>query len=160
MLPTKFSATYQSIWIDHGVKPKRHQYAYVLLPGMDATATKKYADDPAVRIIKNDVDAQAVTHSALGITAVNFWKPGTVGGITVNAVCSVIVHRTSSRLMIAVSDPTQSRTRTLHTTLPIKITQTISAEKGIKVSRRARSVKLSIEVAHSAGKTFCAILAL
>ena len=47
---------------------------------------------PAVSIVQNDVDAQSVTHGALGIRAVNFWSVGkTVNGIASDAVASVLV---------------------------------------------------------------------
>ncbi len=159
--PKKLSASYQTIWIDHGVKPKRGNYAYVLLPGRDAAATKKYAAEPAVRIVENTAEAQAVAHSELGITAVSFWKPGrTVDGIAANAVCSVIVRRVGGRLLIAVSDPTQTSGSAIRLTIDARIARTLSADRGIKIKRRATSVQLAVDVVGSAGRTFRAAFAL
>jgi hyaluronate lyase len=154
--PTMLSACYQMISINHGAKPSGARYAYVLLPGMDAEATKSYAANPAVHIIENSAAAQAVSHPALGITAVNFWKPGkSVAGITADAVCSVIVRRTRSRLRISVSDPTQAHTGTIHVTIQTPVLKTVFASRGIrKIERHRSSVKLSIHAAKSAGKPF------
>ena len=113
------SATYQTLWIDHGAKPKRASYAYVLLPGRDAAETKAYVAKPAVRVVENNAKAQAVVHPALGITAVNIWKAGAQeAGITADAACSVMIRRFTDRILISVSEPTQVSTRPIRISRP------------------------------------------
>ncbi len=157
---TNLSATYQSIWIDHGARPRHARYAYVLLPGRDAAGTEAYAARPAVRVLVNSAEAQAVMHKALGITAVNFWAPGTtVAGITADAVCAVMVRRVADSAVIAVSDPTQAMTRPIRITIDMAVGETLAADSGITVVKRAPMLTLSIRTAGSAGRPFHAAFA-
>lgn len=157
---TPVSATYQTIWIDHGVRPRRARYAYVLLPGKDAAGTEAYAARPAVRVLVNSANAQAVMHQALGITAVSFWTPGTTAaGITADAVCAVMLRRESDCVSIAVSDPTQARTRPIHITIDMAVGETLAADRGVTVVKRAPRLTLSIHTAGSAGRPFYASFA-
>lgn len=152
--PEKLSATYQTIWIDHGVKPTRASYGYVLLPGMDAVATAAYAARPAMRVLENSAKVQAVEHASLGITAVNFWAPGeSAAGISANSLCSVIVRRAAGRILIAVSDPTQTRTRPIRVTIRMAAGRTLKTDSRVSVlSRGPSSVTLAFRAKDAAGK--------
>jgi hyaluronate lyase len=155
----KLSATYQALWIDHGVKPRQASYEYVLLPGRDAAGTAAYAANPTVRILANTPDVQAVQHRTPGITAISFWKPGaTAAGITASAICSVMVRRHKGRVLIAVSDPTQLNTRPIRLTFDIAVGKTVSTDARIKVLRR-KPLTLSIHASGAAGKTLHAVFA-
>jgi hyaluronate lyase len=150
----KLSATYQTMWIDHGVKPKRSDYGYVLLPGTDAGRTAAHAAKPAVRVLENSAKAQAVEHEALGITAVSLWEPGaSVAGISANAVCSVIVRRANGVVSIAVSDPTQQALRPIRLTIDTAAGKTIEADDRIRVIRRRQPLTLAVRVKDAAGKS-------
>ena len=154
------TATYQTIQIDHGVMPRHARYAYVLLPGRDAADTEAYALRPAVRVLANSARGQAILHKALGITAANIWVPGaTVAGITADAPCAVIVRRVSDRLLIAVSDPTQVRARTIHLTIDGPVGKPLALDRGITVTRRSPRAAFSIRTTGSAGRPFHASFA-
>ena len=149
----KLAATYQLLWIDHGVKPRHGSYEYVLLLGKDAKATAAYAARPTVRILQNNADAQAVEHRTPGITAINFWKAGaTVAGITASAICSLMVRRTAGRVHIAVAEPTQLNSRPIHLTFDFAAGKTLSSDPRIKVLRR-KPLTLAIHAGGAAGKT-------
>ena len=153
----KLAATYQTLWIDHGIKPSQGSYEYVLLPGQDAERTAAYVANPAVRVLANNARVQAVEHAALGITAVSFWKPGVkAGGITANAVCSVIVRQFDGRISVAVSDPTQEATRPIRVTIDVVAGAPIDVDDRIKVIKR-KKLTLSIRAKGSAGKPLRAI---
>ena len=157
--PAKLSATYQTMWIDHGAKPRGSSYGYVLLPGKDAAATAAYAANPVVRVVENSTKAQVVEHLTLGITAINFWKPGaSVAGVTADAICSVMVRRVRGRISIAVSDPTQLNTRAIHVTFDLAVGKTLSSDNRIKILKRT-PLTLSIRAGGAAGRTLRAVFA-
>ncbi|WP_066374807.1 polysaccharide lyase 8 family protein [Herbidospora mongoliensis] len=75
---------YTTLWLDHGTDPTDASYSYLLLPNADVATTKQ----ARATVVANTPDHQAVT--AGGLTAVNFWRPGTVAGITVSEPAAVL----------------------------------------------------------------------
>jgi uncharacterized protein (TIGR03437 family) len=152
---TTLSAQYETLWFDHGTTPAAAAYSYILLPGKSAAETAAYAAAPAVQIVQNDADAQAVTHKALGIRAVNFWTPGkTVAGITSDATASVLAHQANGLLTVAVSDPTQANGGTIHVAFDTAAIAVVSQDSGVTVDQTTPALKLSISVKNGAGKPF------
>ena len=152
---TALSAVYQTLWFDHGATPAAAAYSYILLPGKSAAETAAYAAAPAVQIVQNDADAQAVLHAALGIRAVNLWTPGkTVAGITSDAIASVLVHQANGLLTVAVADPTQANSGTIHVTLDSAVSAVVSQDSGVTVDQTTPVLKISLSVKNSAGKPF------
>ncbi|MFD8320787.1 polysaccharide lyase family 8 super-sandwich domain-containing protein [Kitasatospora purpeofusca] len=98
---------YLTLWVDHGTNPSGAGYAYLLLPGASAAATAARATSPGITVIANTSSVQAVTDTATGVTAANFWAAGTAGPITVSAPCSVLVRESGGKLTVAVADPTR-----------------------------------------------------
>ncbi|GGZ48244.1 lyase [Streptomyces inusitatus] len=103
---------YQTLWLDHGTDPVNASYAYLLMPGASPRAVAARAagrSGPAV--LANSAARQAVHVPRLGLTAVNFWQPGTVGALTSGAPASVLVRRSrpdSRTATLHLSDPTRS----------------------------------------------------
>ncbi|MFE2098718.1 polysaccharide lyase 8 family protein [Streptomyces sp. NPDC059468] len=97
---------WQTLWLDHGTDPADATYAYVLLPGAsrDEVAARA-ADRHWLCVLANDARRQAVAVPALGLTAVNLWEAGTVGGLTVSAGASVLVRRRGGTATLCVSEP-------------------------------------------------------
>ncbi|WP_461671179.1 polysaccharide lyase family 8 super-sandwich domain-containing protein, partial [Mycobacterium tuberculosis] len=50
------SNSFLSLWFDHGTSPEHADYAYVLLPGLTASETGKYAADPGIVVAANTED--------------------------------------------------------------------------------------------------------
>ncbi|CAM3412378.1 polysaccharide lyase family 8 super-sandwich domain-containing protein [Occultella aeris] len=99
---------YLTLWFDHGTDPVDQTYAYLLVPGASIERTAELATNTGeVQILANDANRQAVRVPRLGITAVNFWVPGTIAGITVEQPCSVMIRERGGELSAAISDPTQ-----------------------------------------------------
>jgi hyaluronate lyase len=158
---TAVTGRYQTLWFDHGVLPAGATYSYVLLPGKNADDTAAYASAPAVQIAENDAVVQAVTHAGLGIQAANFWaasaKPA--AGITSDAIASVLVHQAGGLINIAVADPTQANTGTIHIEVATAASAVMAQDDGVTVDQMSPTVKLSVNVRNARGKTFRVSLA-
>lgn len=83
--PTPITRRYLSLWVDHGANPENSRYSYLLVPGASADRTAQLADDPGIEILADTKELHAVRQLPAGITAANFWSPGTVAGITVES---------------------------------------------------------------------------
>ncbi len=98
----------QTLWYPHGTDPDDAAYAYLLMPGAAArTVAARAADTGWLTVLANTRDQQAVRIPSLGLTAANFWTPGTTGPLTVTAPASVLVRR-------------QGRTLSLHLAAPLR----------------------------------------
>ncbi|MEU2435982.1 polysaccharide lyase 8 family protein [Streptomyces rubradiris] len=104
--------TYQTLYVDHGTDPTDAAYAYVLLPGATAEATRaRAADSGWVDVLVNSHRQQGVSVPSAGFTGVNFWFGGTAGALTASDPCCVVVHeRADGTAVIVVSDPMRMRT--------------------------------------------------
>jgi hypothetical protein len=107
--PTPITRRYLTLWFDHGANPNGGSYAYALLPGASAERTAALAAKPGFEIVANSPNVHAVRAPGLGLTAVNFWRAGTIAGITVDRPCSVVVREDAAGLAVAVADPLQQQ---------------------------------------------------
>ncbi|WP_430378214.1 polysaccharide lyase 8 family protein [Streptomyces sp. B1-3] len=97
---------WQTLWLDHGTDPVDATYAYVLLPGAARrTVAARAADRHWLSVLANDGTCQAVHADRLGLTAANFWQPGTAGPLTASAPASVLVRRTGRTATLCVAEP-------------------------------------------------------
>ena len=105
---TSLTRRYLTLWFDHGTDPTAAAYSYILLPGATSTVTAARAASPTVSVLANTSSSQAVTDTATGVTAANFFSAGTAGPITVSAPCSVLVRESGGTLAVSVADPTRA----------------------------------------------------
>lgn len=49
-------------YLEHDPSSSKGSYAYCLLPGMDAGQTKEFAENPGVKVIRNDAACQAISY--------------------------------------------------------------------------------------------------
>ena len=108
--------------INHGRQPQNAGYAYIVAPGMDATAMASYAANPAVEILSNTASVQAVRHAALGITQAVFYEAGQLAHnnrrpVSVDTPCVLMARTGDGKLHLSIADPTQKR-ETVKLTLP------------------------------------------
>ncbi|WP_344404894.1 polysaccharide lyase 8 family protein [Streptomyces longisporus] len=97
---------WQTLWLDHGTDPADAGYVYLLMPGASRRAVaSRAADRHWLSILANDSARQAVDIPSLGLTAANFWAPGTAGPLTVSAAASVLVRRHRRTATLCVSEP-------------------------------------------------------
>ncbi len=148
---TVLSAPYETIWFSHGIAPTAGSYSYVLLPGKTKDQTAAYAANPAVTVIQNDANAQAVSHAGLGLRAANFWAAATSNGIKSDSIASVLMHEGQGLISVAVADPTQTNTGTIHLELNISAVSLVSADPGVTVDQLSPTLRLSFAVKGTAG---------
>lgn len=97
---------WQTLWLDHGTDPADASYAYALLPGASRrTVARRAADRRWLSILANDATRQAVAVPSLGLTAANFWQPGTAGPLAASAGASVLTVRRGRTATLCVSEP-------------------------------------------------------
>lgn len=151
----RFTRNYLTLWFDHGLNPVNASYAYVLLPNQTAAQVANYAASPDVVVLANSSLVQGVKESTLGITAVNFWSPGTLAGITVDKKASVIFRDDGNFLEVGLSDPTQTNAGVINLELTNSTAASVVfADAGVTVVQTAPTIKLTINVAGAGGQTF------
>ncbi|MBQ1096540.1 polysaccharide lyase 8 family protein [Streptomyces sp. b94] len=97
---------WQTLWLDHGTDPADADYFYVLMPGASRRdVARRAADRRRLTVLANDDRCQAVAVPPLGLTAANFWQPGTAGPLTATAGASVLVRRRGLTATLCVSEP-------------------------------------------------------
>ncbi len=146
---------YLTLWFDHGANPSNATYAYALLPGRTAAQTAAYAGAPAIAVVENSPNVQAVRETTLGLTAANFWNDGrqTAGGITVDRKACVLVREADSFVDFALSDPTQANTGSIAVELATSARTIVSADPAVTVTQLEPSIRLSVNVAGARGRT-------
>ncbi len=166
---TSYTRNYLTLWLDHGITPTNQTYGYVLLPGKSSSQVSSYAAAPHVSILKNTSEVQAVKENTLNLIAANFWQDAVatvdVGTnypafITCNKRASMMVDENSEDIEIAVADPTQQNTGTIEIEVNKQAYSTISKNARITVLQLSPTIKLSVNVNASGGKTYRAKFSL
>lgn len=70
------SADAFTLYFDHGRQPEDAGYEYIVLPAKQPEQVEAYADDPAVEVLRNDAQVQAVRHADLERTSAVFYEAG------------------------------------------------------------------------------------
>ncbi|MFC1438935.1 polysaccharide lyase family 8 super-sandwich domain-containing protein [Streptacidiphilus sp. N1-10] len=157
-MTTEVTRRYLTLWFDHGTDPTAGSYSYLLMPGATAAATAARAAAPTVSVLVNSATAQAVTDTASGVTAANFFAAGTAGPITVNAPCSVLMVEQSGTLTVTVADPSRLAS-TVQVTVARSGYTSATAGTGISVlSSSGGAITLLAEVGGSHGASRTATL--
>lgn len=146
--------TFSTLWIDHGTSPSNARYAYILLPGRSAERAQEYAANVPVKILQQDGVVHAVAEPAAGVTAINFWAPGKIAGVTASGPCAVIVRQEEKQISIAISDPTQLAQR-VELTLDLPAGRSLAMDEGMRVES-TQPLRISVDLSKSDGKTFTA----
>ncbi len=148
--------TFFTMWKNHGTKPTKDTYEYVLLPNLSKEDTAKYAESSQIEVVKNSEDVQAVKENNKGgIFAANFWndKEVKVEGLKVNKKSSVIMQKENGILNVSVSDPTMKNTGIITVEIDEKAENVISNDKNVEVIKNGNSIILKVNVNKSAGQS-------
>ncbi len=148
---TALTRRYVTLWMNHGTDPTDASYRYILMPGASAAQTAARAASPTVSVLANTKLVQAISDTATGVTAANFYAAGTAGPITVSAPCSVLMRESGGTLKVAVSDPTRAAT-TVTVTIARNGYTTATSDPEISVTGLA-PVKLQVEVGGEQGSS-------
>ncbi|MEO3848899.1 polysaccharide lyase family 8 super-sandwich domain-containing protein [Streptomyces sp. B8F3] len=101
-----------TLYFDHGRAPQRAEYAYIVLPGASPATVRSYAAGPAVRILRNDEQVQAVLHPRLRLTMATFHAAGSLDlgsrrTLRVDQPAVVILKESGSSAVTSVANPDQ-----------------------------------------------------
>lgn len=112
---------YQSIAINHGVRPENAGYAYAVVPNKTASEMAAFAENPGFIVVENNEKVQAVWDEDSQVLGVNVWvaeevvldlpflQTGVqVPQLRIQGPASFTIRRVDNALRIAVSDPTQT----------------------------------------------------
>ncbi len=149
---TPIQKDYFTMWFDHGRNPSGATYAYVLLPGANLGRTKDYASEPGVNILSNTPALQAVHHAAEGLTGANFWAPGALENLSVDAPASVLLRETEKELTVGLSDPTQLHAGTITLETGRTVSAVLSENPKVEVLSLA-PLRLRFSVSETLGQT-------
>lgn len=135
---------WQTLWLDHGTDPTDATYVYVLMPGAPHRAVAaRAADRRWLSILTNDRTCQAVHLSALGLTAANFWEPGTAGPLTASAGASVLVRRRGRTATLCVSEPPRTG-EPLEIVWEHPVRGVVRADDTVEVTATGRRLRLRV----------------
>ncbi|NUJ99720.1 polysaccharide lyase 8 family protein [Streptomyces lunaelactis] len=148
---------YQTLWLDHGTDPADASYAYLLMPGASRrTLAARARDERRLEILANTEACQAVAVRSLGLTAANFWQPGTVGPLTATAPTSALVRSNRRTASLHISEPPR-------TGAPLEITwhhpvrEVTSKDASIEVLATGRSLRLRITGSAAGATQHCEV---
>lgn len=105
-------------WIDHGIKPQRAAYEYVVIPATDAASLDLYAKHSPIVILSNTEEVQGAYHRDLNRAQMVFYQPGKVKVtdevmLSTESPCMVMLKMNGKMIeQISVSDPSR-RLKTL-----------------------------------------------
>ncbi len=97
------------LWINHGLHPKKEDYAYIIVPGMPNPSQLKDYPFSQIKILENTQEKQVVWHQGQQLVCFVFWKAGVFSHrgrqIVVDRPCLVFLDENNKEMYI--SDPTQ-----------------------------------------------------
>ncbi|MEV0823223.1 polysaccharide lyase 8 family protein [Nonomuraea rubra] len=153
--PDRITRRYLTMWLDHGTDPAGASYAYLLMPGATAEATRaRAAAEGRVEILANTPYAQAIRVPELGLTAANLWAPTRVGPLAASApACVLIRERADGTAHVCVSDPARAAAG-LSLTWDRPVREVISAAPSVTAAGTGGSLRLTFgDLRGAAGAT-------
>jgi hyaluronate lyase len=161
---SSITRNYLTFWIDHGSQLTGNgaSYAYAMLPGKTAAQTAAYAAAPDIEILANTSTVQAVRDTSLGVTALNFWTDAIVAaaGFSSNRRASLTVWQQDDQLHLGLADPTQEQTGSIIVELPFGSSSVLQADPAITVLQLFPTIRLSVAVAGTRGRSLEASFSL
>ena len=115
------------LWLDHGQQPQDAQYQYIVMP--EITEKEIESIKPAIEILSNTTDIQAVKNTALNLYQMIFYKSGDIkmgNNLTIGMDSpGIVMIKTdgSAVKQISVADPSR-KLRKIHLTINRKIEKT------------------------------------
>ncbi len=102
-----------TLWLDHGLKPEKEKYAYIIVPGINTPSEiDSYVIDN-IKIIANTDSIQAVYHKKLNILQLVFWQKGIFRYKDIyiqsdNSCALILKGICSEKATFHLADPSQS----------------------------------------------------
>lgn len=136
------------LWIDHGARLQNASYAYIVVPEITVEEMGRLKN--AVKIVQNNPQVQAVSHTDLGINQMIFYQAGEVelpGGITISCDSpGALMVRTNGKEVkeITVADPSRKPGR-MHISASGKVSLT-SKQVMCVFNKKENKTYISIEL--------------
>ncbi len=153
----KTSESYLELWIEHGKKPSKAQYAYVYLPEATVAETTSYSANPDVQILTQTDNVHVVKETKLGITGYAFYFAGSANGVSVSSRCALMVQEKNGEYIVTVSDPSQELS-TLNVTLELPVSQVVSKDEAASVEFKDGKAVISLNINGNNGGTYAITL--
>ncbi|MGW2864646.1 polysaccharide lyase 8 family protein [Streptomyces sp. NPDC001205] len=147
--PAPHTRRYQKIVLDHGARPTGARYAYAVLPGASAAATRRACG--RWKVIANAAGVQAVRLEGQ-LTAAVFFGPGAAERVHVSGPAAMIWGRTPHGHTYALSDPTQTQD-TVRVTVAGPARRVLRTDPSVTVVATRPSLVVDVEVGGSLGST-------
>lgn len=106
--PAMKARNFMTLYVDHGTAPAGASYAYMLAPGAPANKTEILSRQPFHEVVRNDAVAQGVRFKKEKTIAATFWKPGTIGDLTLSGPACILFNEVGDTVKLGLSEPTQS----------------------------------------------------
>ncbi|WP_285627732.1 discoidin domain-containing protein [Kineosporia sp. NBRC 101677] len=99
-----------TLHFDHGVQPKGAGYEYIVLPAKKPQEVAAYAAKPAVQVLSNTTDVQAVRHAGLQRTMATFFRAGDLDlgdgrRLRVSGPSILILDESGAEPVVSVASP-------------------------------------------------------
>jgi hypothetical protein len=122
---TPHSATFLTLWFDHGVSPVNATAEYAIVPNVTADAMRTWAASNPISILANTATVSAVRNNRDNALGIVFWSAGAFDGYQSDAPATVYITQDASGEHISAADPTAGATGTFHLTVPIGMRSTM-----------------------------------
>lgn len=156
---TPVDKNYLSLAIEHGDNPVDAKYSYVLLPNKTAEEVATYSSNPNISILANNADVQAVKENKLGVLGMNFWNQASVGYVTAQNPCSLMLSEKAGKLAIGISDPTH-KAQEVKVILNKEGYKVVSKDETVEVKDLGTQLEITVTTEGTMGKTHQLELAL
>lgn len=154
---------YLSLAISHGSNPSSAGYTYAVLPNKSAAEVAAFAAAPDFTVLERTTGATAVKSAALGVSGLVFWSDNskTVNAsgqpfVTSDRKAAVVVKQNGTDLELSVADPTQANAGNINIELNRSAAAVLSKDPSITVTQMTPTIKLAVNVAASASKSYAA----
>lgn len=99
-----------SLWVSHGKQPIGQSYSYIIVPNTSPEELGAYTLSPAVEILENRPEVQAVYNSSMEMLQAVFYESATIefcngGFVEVDRPCLLMLQKDLYGVKITVSNP-------------------------------------------------------
>ncbi len=103
------------LWFDHGITPKKADYAYIIVPGKDLNAIKNY-NSQHIEILVNSDSVQAVRNKTTGLLGLVFYRSASFsdGNLTVHPdkSCALLIKNAeTANIKVHIADVSQANSK-------------------------------------------------
>jgi chondroitin AC lyase len=147
------------LWINHGTRADNAEYSYIVLPATTQEKVKRAAANPAIDILSNTPQLQAVWHRGLHILQAVFYKNGEINlasglKVTMDTPGILMIKTEGNEVKeISVSDPSRKSGK-IHFSVNKKLTiQSDQAYSFWNESKGVSEIAINLPQALIAGKS-------